>query len=121
MMGASLVAQAVAGIVPGSPFVIVAVAEAVVSYGVIVYNVSLFTLWQSTTPSRLRGRVGATLHFMIWGALPVGAVIGGSIGTLSLRWAIAIGGIGILASAVWVAFSVLGKVLTNQDTETVAD
>ena len=121
MMGASLVAQAVAGIVPGSPFVIVAVAEAVVSYGVIVYNVSLFTLWQSTTPSRLRGRVGATLHFMIWGALPLGAIIGGSIGTLSLRWAIAIGGIGILASAVWVAFSVLGKVLTNQDTETVAD
>lgn len=121
MMGAALVAQAVAGIVPGSPFIIVAAAEAIVSYGVIVYNVSLFTLWQSTTPSRLRGRVGATLHFMIWGALPLGAVIGGSIGTFSLRWALAVGGIGILASAVWVAFSVLGKVLTNQDTEAVAD
>jgi len=51
----------------------------------------------------------------------VGAVIGGSIGTFSLRWALAVGGIGILASAVWVAFSVLGKVLTNQDTEAVAD
>lgn len=121
MMGAALVAQAVAGIVPGSPFLIVAISEAVVSYGVIVYNVSLFTLWQSTTPSRLRGRVGATLHFMIWGALPLGAVIGGSIGTFSLRWALAIGGIGILVSAVWVAFSVLGKVLTNQDTEAVVD
>jgi hypothetical protein len=111
MIGLGLLGLASAGLWPGPAPAVVAVAEAVVSYGVIVYNVSLFSLWQTTTPSGLRGRVSASLHFIIWGALPFGALAGGALGTfLSLRWAIGIGAAGVLVSAVWIALSVIGAV-----------
>jgi MFS family permease len=116
LLGLGTLAVALAGVVPGPPAVVVAAGEAVMAYATILYNVSLFTLWQTTTPARLRGRVSAVLHFIIWGALPFGALIGGALGSLlSLRWTIAIAGIGVLVAAAWIGLSVLGRVAGQED------
>ncbi|WP_033432098.1 MFS transporter [Saccharothrix syringae] len=49
----------------------------VVYLGVVVYNVVSVTLRQLATPERLMGRMNATLRFIEWGTLPLGAAIGG--------------------------------------------
>jgi MFS family permease len=111
LVGLSYLISALAGIIPGPPFPIVGVAMVLNSYGIVVYNVSQFTLWQKTAPPGMRGRVSATFHFIIWGALPLGALAGGVIGSVvSLRQLIGIGAIGILLSALWIAISISTKV-----------
>ena len=46
----------------------------------------------------MQGRMNATMRFMVWGTLPIGAFIGGVLGnTVGLKptlWIAAIGGIG---------------------------
>ncbi|PWK47756.1 putative MFS family arabinose efflux permease [Actinoplanes xinjiangensis] len=49
----------------------------VVYLGVVVFNVLQMTICQTVTPDRLLGRMNATLRFLSWGAVPVGAAVGG--------------------------------------------
>ncbi|MFT7837246.1 MFS transporter [Saccharothrix sp. BKS2] len=62
------------------------------SYGVIVYNIAQVSYRQSICPDRLLGRMNASIRFVVWGALPLGGLIGGALG----------GGIGITPT-LWVA------------------
>lgn len=115
LLGVALLAVSLAGTLPVPSFPLVALAEGLMSFGIIVYNVSQFTLWQTTTPTHLQGRVSATLHFIIWGALPVGALAGGLVGSaLSLRWVIGIAAAGIILAAVWIALSVM-RLVSDQE------
>ena len=58
------------------------------SYGVI-YNITQVSLRQSITPRRLQGRMNATMRFLVWGTIPLGAFTGGVIGSaLGLRTAL---------------------------------
>jgi len=58
----------------------------VVYLGVVVYNVIGTTLRQLATPERLLGRMNATLRFIEWGTLPLGAAVGGLlVAPLGLR------------------------------------
>jgi MFS family permease len=61
--------------------------------GVVVYNVTQVTVRQVITPERLLGRTNATLRFIEWGTLPLGAALGGFlVAPLGLRgvfWAAA--------------------------------
>lgn len=54
-----------------------AVALFVVYAGVVVFNVLQVTVCQTATPSHLLGRMNATLRFLTWGMVPVGAALGG--------------------------------------------
>jgi MFS family permease len=54
-----------------------AVALFVAYIGVVVYNVVQMTVRQVITPERLLGRTNATLRFVEWGTLPLGAVVAG--------------------------------------------
>jgi Na+/melibiose symporter-like transporter len=106
-LGLGTLGLALAGILPVPPVLLVGFCEALTSYTIIVYNIGLFTISQTTTPNRLRGRVSAAVHFIIWGALPFGAVAGGALGAVaSLRSAIAVAAAGVLVSAVWIALTV---------------
>jgi hypothetical protein len=72
-----------------------------VSAGIVLYNVSQISLRQAITPDRLLGRTNATMRFIVWGTLPLGALVGGAIGgTAGLRptlWTAAVGSVlGIL-------------------------
>jgi MFS family permease len=74
--------------------------------GAIVYNIAQVSLRQAITPHELLGRMNATMRFMVWGPMPVGALIGGALGgALGLREALWISGIGGLLAPLWVIFS----------------
>jgi len=46
-----------------------------------VYNVALLTYVQSVAPAGLLGRVNATFRFIDWGTVPLGALLGGALGS----------------------------------------
>jgi MFS family permease len=45
-----------------------------------VYNINQVSLRQAITPDRVQGRMNATVRTVIWGTLPIGALIGGVVG-----------------------------------------
>jgi predicted MFS family arabinose efflux permease len=61
----------------------------------VIYNVNQVGLRQAITPLRMQGRMNATMRFMVWGTIPIGAFLGGVLGnTIGLRptlWVSAIG------------------------------
>ncbi len=95
----------------GSPWLagaILLLGQLVSGFGNTVYNIGYDSLAQSLTPDELLGRVNATGLFIGFGALPVGALLGGLFGEwLGLRTAVAISSTGLLLSVLWVYFSPL--------------
>jgi MFS family permease len=68
---------------------------AILGFGVVVYNTSGISLMQAITPDRLLGRMNASRRFIVWGAIPLGALVGGAIAAATdLRTAIWVGTIG---------------------------
>ncbi len=65
------------------------------SAGGVAYNITQVSLRQAITPQPLQGRMNATMRFLVWGTIPIGAFTGGVIGTVAgLRaalWAAAVG------------------------------
>ncbi|HZD68530.1 MAG TPA: MFS transporter, partial [Actinomycetes bacterium] len=51
------------------------------SFGSTTYNIGQVSLRQAITPRRLHGRMNATMRFMVWGTLPLGATLGGALGS----------------------------------------
>ncbi|MFG2234260.1 MFS transporter [Streptomyces sp. NPDC048723] len=82
--------------VPGA--VLFAAGSAVVSFGAVVYNVAQVSFRQGMCPPRLLGRMNATLRFLMWGTLPLGALLGGALAqSYGSRTALACCAVGILA------------------------
>ena len=63
----------------------------------VVYNVSQVSLRQAITPEPMLGRMNATMRFIVWGTIPVGQIVGGTIatlfGTVTAIWIGVIGGL----------------------------
>ncbi|MDQ7840843.1 MAG: MFS transporter [bacterium] len=73
------------------------------SFGYPIYNISQVSLRQAITPHRLQGRMNATMRFLVWGTMPLGALAGGALGqVLGLRPTIAIAAAGAALAFVWV-------------------
>jgi MFS family permease len=71
-----------------------------------LWNVNAVSLRQAITPVSMRGRMNATMRFISWGAIPVGATLGGLLGGIvGLHTTIAIGALGCLVVFVPVALS----------------
>lgn len=61
---------------------------------------------QRVCPPELQGRVSATMSFVSWGAMPVGSLLGGTLGTLfGLRPTLWIAGAATLLGTSWLIFS----------------
>ncbi len=60
-----------------------AVAAFMMSFGSVVYSVTQVSYRQAVTPQRLLGRMNATIRFIVWGTLPLGALLGGALGELA--------------------------------------
>ena len=66
------------------------------SFGGVVYNINQVSLRQAITPERIQGRMNATMRFLVWGTIPIGMIIGGTIASIpevGARGAIVVGGI----------------------------
>jgi MFS family permease len=53
---------------------------AVFGFGVVLYNVAQVSFRQRLCPKPLLGRMNASVRFVIWGTMPIGAFLGGVIG-----------------------------------------
>jgi MFS family permease len=73
------------------------------SFGVVVYTVAQVSFRQAITPERLQGRMSAAMRWIVWGAIPLGTLIGGAIGqTVGLHFALWVGAIGVLPAFLFV-------------------
>lgn len=63
----------------GAGAVLFAIGSGVVFFGAVVYNVAQVSFRQALCPPRLLGRMNATLRFLMWGTLPLGALAGGAL------------------------------------------
>jgi predicted MFS family arabinose efflux permease len=51
-----------------------------------VYNINQVSLRQAITPDRLQGRMNASMRFIVWGTIPLGALLGGWLGDAIGLW-----------------------------------
>ena len=69
-------------------------------FGIAIHNVNQVTVRQLLTPDDLRGRVAAIFRLVIFGAIPIGTVIGGLVGeAFGLRAALLASGVGLFAGS----------------------
>ena len=71
-----------------------------------LYNVSAISLTQALTPERLLGRVNASRRFIVWGTIPLGALVSGGLASwIGLRPTMFVGTIGCGLAAIPIALS----------------
>jgi len=86
---------------PGWWVALLIVSIAAGEFGAIIYAITNVSLRQRLCPENMLGRVTATMRFLIMGAFPIGALIGGTLGeVLGLRGTLWIAGIIILLSPI---------------------
>jgi MFS family permease len=77
------------------------------------WNINQVSLRQAITPPRMQGRMNATMRFIVWGTMPIGAILGGALGsTIGLHPTIVIGAVGGLVAFVPVALSSVRHIVT---------
>jgi MFS family permease len=72
------------------------------SCAVTVWNILVMSLRQSIIPGHLLGRVHGTWRTLLWGAMPLGSVLGGLVGRVDLALPFIVGG--SVATLVTLAF-----------------
>jgi MFS family permease len=79
-----------------NPIPFIVAAQAISSLGIPIYNITQVSFRQAITPERLQGRMNSVMRFIVWGVMPLGALLGGALASwVSLRFAIWFGAIGI--------------------------
>jgi predicted MFS family arabinose efflux permease len=87
----------------GAPALVLVATGFIEGLTVPIYNINQVSLRQAITPDRVQGRMNATMRTIVWGTIPVGAFIGGILGTsIGLVQTIVLGGIVSVAAALWI-------------------
>ncbi len=110
----AIVPLVVVGLVPS--LWVTGAAFFVTSAGVVVWNVLVISLRQSIIPGRLLGRVHGSWRTVLWGSMPLGALIGGLIGRVDLALPFIVGG-GAATIAGVVFFRFLTRLPNPQDVD----
>jgi len=93
----------VAALVPAVAFPLLVAQFFIASFTVLLYNITQVTFRQRITPPRLLGRMNASVRFVVWGVMPIAALLSGVLGTwLGVVTTMWIGAIGQLFSALFV-------------------
>ena len=80
----------------------------VASFCIVWTNVVQATIRQTVCPAPLMGRVGATMEFMTWGAMPVGSIAGGAFATATdTRLTLIVSGAVACLAVLWLVTSPL--------------
>jgi predicted MFS family arabinose efflux permease len=81
-------------------------AEFFSAVGVMIFDVTAASMHFMRTPDRIRARMSATFKFVNYGIRPIGALLGGVLGTaIGLQSTLWIGVVGALAGVLWLLFS----------------
>ena len=60
---------------------LLAAAQIIMWMAVVVYNITQVSFRQALCPPALLGRMNATMRFLVWGTMPLGAFLGGVLGS----------------------------------------
>src|SRR5690606_19110276 len=77
-----------------------ALGLALSSFAVTIWNILVMSIRQSFIPGRLLGRVHGAWRTVLWGTMPLGALIGGLLGRIDLTVPLIVGGAVILVVSV---------------------
>ncbi|MDA2805819.1 MFS transporter [Nocardiopsis suaedae] len=81
-------------------------ASAVLAAGTVCYNICQVAYRQRECPPELLGRMTATIRTIVWGVIPVSALIGGAVAELAgVREAVAVFAAGMAVSPLVLVFS----------------
>jgi len=81
-----------------------------------LFNVNVISIRQIITPSHLMGRTTAAIRFLVWGTLPIGALVGGVLGeAFGTRPTIIMIGAGYLVPAVMTLISPFRRIRQISD------
>ena len=84
--------------------------------GAVIYNIQQVSLRQAITPERMQGRMNSVMRFLVWGPIPLGALVGGAIATsFGLRTALVVGALGGFTSTIPIIFSPIRKLKEMPD------
>ncbi|MEV1006094.1 MFS transporter [Streptomyces sp. NPDC049881] len=76
-------------------------------------NTNVATFQQMVIPRRTLGRVVAGMRTVSWGTMPLGALLGGYLGTvIGIRETLFLTATGFCLSALWIAFSPIARLRT---------
>ncbi len=96
-------------VIDGTPARVVPLCAAVFfvwGLAIAVSNVHVVSLRQAATPDHLLGRMNASYRFFTYGAIPIGALLGGFLGdALGLRETLFVGAGGLLIALLWIVAS----------------
>jgi MFS family permease len=102
LFGLAGLAVPLAVLVPPVALALVVASEFAQWMTFVAYRVNAISVRQAITPDRLRGRVNATMRFLIGGAFPIGAVIGGGLGdVLGVTLTLVVASLGTLLPCLW--------------------
>lgn len=77
----------------------------ILTYPVLIFNITALSMMQRVTPDRILGRVNATRRTFSWGMIPIGWLVGGILGgTIGLSATMVVGGVIAGSSALWAFF-----------------
>ena len=112
-MGLAVAAMPLAGMFPLAAIPLLIGGMFLMSFLVLVYNITQLTMRQRLTPPRLLGRMNASIRFVVWGVMPIAALISGVLGTtigvIPTMW---IGTIGTVLGAGFVLLSPITRMKT---------
>jgi MFS family permease len=85
---------------------VLVLAILVLGFSGVVYNIVQVSYRQAICPPRLQGRMNSVMRFIVWGTIPLGALLGGALAsTIGLRETIVVGAIGGSLAVLWIVFS----------------
>lgn len=91
-----LTGAAIAGVGIVSNVWTAALLYLLLSGGVLTWNVLIMSLRQAAIPIRLFGRVQGTWRAVLWGAMPLGSLLGGLVARVDLGLPFVVGGAGVV-------------------------
>ena len=82
----------------------------IAGFGAVAYNITQLSFRQAICPARMLGRMNSVIRFLVWGTMPLGALLGGALGTwFGLRPALWVAAIGAFFTFLPILFSPVPK------------
>ena len=111
LTGLGGVLVAAAGGPPAVALFVLVCGQAVLGLGTPLYSVNQIALRQAMTPAHLLGRVNASRRFLVFGIMPLAALLSGLLGSVfGLRSTLIISAGGLLFTSLWAFFSSVRQV-----------